>query len=60
MLTVCFRYGEHIQDSVSDCVGSIDDIFVHVICFDNLEASISNENGMRVQFVAMRILLKTV
>ena len=36
--------------TVSDCLRPIDDIFfVHVIRFDELEASISNENGVRVR-----------
>ena len=34
--------------TVSDCLQSIDNIFVHMIRFDELEARISNENGIRV------------
>ena len=40
---------EETQSStVSDCFRSIDDICVHVIRFDELETSFSNENGVRV------------
>ena len=35
------------SSTVSDCLRSIDDIFVYVIGFDELEASISNENCVR-------------
>ena len=35
--------------TVSDCMRSIDDLFVHVIRCNELEASISNKNGVRVR-----------
>ena len=34
------------QSKTVDCLRSIDDMFVHVIRFDKLEGSISNENGV--------------
>ena len=37
------------SQTVSDCLRSINDIFMHVIRFDELEPSISNENGARVR-----------
>ena len=38
------------SSNVSDCLRSIDDISVHAIRFDDLEAGISNENGVRVRW----------
>ena len=35
------------SSTVSDCLRSIEHIFVHVIRFDELEASIGNENGVQ-------------
>ena len=35
------------SSTVSDCLRSIDDIFGYVIGFDELEASINNENGVQ-------------
>ena len=37
------------SQTASDCLRSIDDIFVHVIRFDELVPRISNENGVRVR-----------
>ena len=48
------------SSTVSDCLRSIKHIFVHLIRFHELEASIGNEKWRPSTIVAMRILLKQV